>query len=147
MDKMKMLKRWELAIGILTMAAFVILAAGSRQLPVYATLTALAVFLGGIITEIVLDSRKRELAARIQAAMPVITDMATIVSRRVRHSYRMSARGGSVSSTNAWCLTFETSKNGAVELSVPWDVWQHNPDGTRGQLRYKGGQFIRFRKM
>lgn len=147
MEKLKNLKRWEITFGITAAAAFLVLALGSRSLSGYAVISALAVFIASIIAELVIERKKREAAASIQAAMPLITDMATIVSRRVRHTYRMSSRGGHVSSTDAWCLTFETSKNGTVELAVPWDVWEHHPDGTRGQLRFKGSQFIRFTKM
>ena len=103
--------------------------------------------IGGFIGLIVIDSKRKARAAEKQARMPLKTDMVQIVSRRVAHTYRMGSRGGSVSSTDAWCLTFQTSSNGKIELVVPWDVWENNPDGTRGQLRWKGSQFIRFTKM
>lgn len=132
--------------GVMTLAAFAVLAVGAASLPGSAVLIAFAVFLGGFIASLVIDSRRRALASQIQAGKPVVMDMATIVSRRVRHGYRLGSRGGHVSCTDMWCLTFDTAKHGRIELAVPWDVWEHNPDGIRGELRFKGLQFVRFTK-
>lgn len=133
-------------LGIVLVTTFAVLAIGGTTLPTWAAVVALVVFIVGIIGEWVIDSRKRKLAARIQASIPEVREMATIVSRRVRHRYHMGPRGGHVSSTDNWCLSFETTQHGTVELPVPWDVWEKYPDGVRGELRYKGMQFIRFVK-
>ena len=146
MDSMKKLTRWEIIAGILLAASFIILAVGGTSLPCYVSIIALIVLVVCFIAEIVLDSKKRKAAARLQASMPVVTEMATIVSRRVRHTYRASGRGR-VWSYDAWCMTFETTNHGNIELPVPWDVWQQISDGTRGQLKYQGAQFIQFKIM
>ena len=110
-------------------------------------LAGVLVILGGFIGLIVIDGMQKQLDAEKQARMPERNDLAQVVSRRVAHSYRMSSRGSHVSSTDAWCLTFQTAKNGKVELVVPWNVWEKMPDGTRGNLHWKGSQFIRFTKL
>lgn len=146
MDSMKKMRAAAVAAGILTLAAFVVLAAGGTNLPQHVSLIAFVCFLGGMIASLVIDGKRRDLAARIQASKPVATDMATIMSRRVRHGYRLGTRGGHVSCTDMWCLTFDTAKHGQIELAVPYDVWERYSDGVRGELRFKGKQFVRFMK-
>lgn len=146
MDNLKQLKLASVFVALLTAGSFVVLAVGGTTLDDRVTLVAFAIFIAGIVASLILDGKRRRLAAQIQASKPVVVEMATIASRRVRHSYRMGMRGGSVSSTDIWCLTFATSGHGVVELAVPWDVWERYPDGVRGELRYKGQQFIRFMK-
>lgn len=146
MNSMKKMRIAAIIAGVLTLTAFVVLAAGGTKLPKQFTLIAFAIFLGGMIASLVIDKKCRELAARIQAGKPVVTDMATIVSRRVRHGYRLGSRGGHVSCTDLWCLTFDTAMHGRIELAVPWDVWERYSDGVRGELKFKGRQFVHFMK-
>lgn len=145
-NDMKKLNVAGILLGIVVVTAFAVLAIGGSTLPGWAAVTALAVFVAGMFGEWVIDSRKRKLSAQIQASAPEVREMATIVSRRVCHRYHMGPRGGHVSSNDSWCLSFETTQHGTVELPVPWDVWEKYPDGVRGELRYKGTQFIRFVK-
>lgn len=143
---MKKLRIAAVIAGVWTIAAFVALAGGGSNQPGHVSLIAFLAFLAGMIASLVIDRKCRELAAQIQASKPVLTDMATIISRRVRHGYRLGSRGGHVSCTDMWCLTFDTAKNGRLELAVPWDVWERHSDGVRGELKFKGRQFIRFVK-
>ena len=100
----------------------------------------------GMIGSIVIDNKRKELAEELQARMPIIIEQAKITGRRITHTYRPSGKWGGVSSTEACCLTFSTSRHGDVELSVPWDVWKQYPKGTGGQLQYQGARFISFKK-
>lgn len=132
---------------LLILAGFMVASLSRETVSMLVPIAGVLAILGGFIGLIVVDNKRKAYAAQQQASIPLKTDMAQIISRRVAHTYRMGSRGGHVSSTDAWCLTFQTSNNGNVELVVPWDTWEKNPDGTRGQLRWKGSQFVRFTKM
>lgn len=98
--------------------------------------------IAGMIALVCLEGKRREAVAREQQQAPMVTEIATIVSRRVAHSY--TGGRGRFTSHDSWCITFRTAKHGDVELTVDWDTWKRFPDGTRGELRYKGAYFIRF---
>ena len=115
--------------------------AASTVLPILGFLAVV----GGFIAMYVIDRKLSDVLAERQAAVPMTMELAQIVGRRVAHTYRSAGRG-SVSSSDAWCLTFRTSRHGDVELAVPWDVWKENPNGTSGELHYQGRRFISFKK-
>ena len=113
----------------------------SKLLPIVGFL----VVIGGFIGLFVIEEKRNELTIERSVSMPIVMELAQIVGRRVAHTYRSAGRG-SVSSSDAWCLTFRTSRHGDVELAVPWDVWKENPNGTSGELHYQGRRFISFKK-
>ena len=132
--------------GAVMIAAMVVVAVGRDKVPDGVMIGAAVLLIAAMIAGMALESKRREALARQQKDAPVLTDMASIVSRRVAHRYTGGGRGGHFTSHDTWCMTFSTAAHGKVELAVDWDTWQHNPDGTRGELRWKGTQLIRFRK-
>ena len=113
----------------------------SKLLPIVGFL----VVIGGFIGLFVIEEKRNELTIERSVSMPIVMELAQIVGRRVAHTYRSAGRGR-VSSSDAWCLTFRTSRHGDVELAVPWDVWKENPEGTSGELHYQGRRFISFKR-
>ena len=93
---------------------------------------------------VILEERRRGSVAKQQQNLPEVIEPATIVSRRLRSVYQPSGR--TVRSSSVYCLRFETAKHGTLELIVDWQTWRQNPDGTQGQLRFRGDQFLGFKK-
>ena len=145
MNKAKKLRIANFTCVLLILAGLALASVGrdtsSKLLPIVGFL----VVIGGFIGLLVIDEKRKELTIERQVSAPIVMELAQIVGRRVAHTYRSAGRG-SVSSSDAWCLTFRTSRHGDVELAVPWDVWKENPNGTSGELHYQGRRFISFKK-
>lgn len=134
----------QIACVMLFIPALLTAVFGRERLPDGIVLGAGVLMFALFATFVILEERRRVCVAKQQQNLPEVIEPATIVSRRLRPVYQPSGR--TVRSSSVYCLRFETAKHGTLELIVDWQTWRQNPDGTQGQLRFRGDQFLGFKK-
>lgn len=107
-------------------------------LPMLALVIVLAVIDGCI------NKRIRQLELEAHEKLPVMTTKATVLRRRVGYRYRASGKGQVRSGAPMYYVSFDTERQGTMELYVPHDVYLSAKEGKSGSLKYKGDEFISF---
>ncbi len=110
----------------------------------------LPVLLIAIIGTAALDSwlnrRIRKMQEEWQNSLPILTERATVLSRRVAHTYSPRSKGR-VSNRDDWRMTFQTQRSDKMEMIVPHDVYMTVTEGQQGMLKHQGRKFYSFTKV
>lgn len=99
---------------------------------------------GTAILDVWFSRRLNIMQEQWQGSQPILIEKATVLKRRVAHTFRLTRRGGVSSGRDDWCCTFQMERSGEMEMIVPRDVYLAVTEGQQGLLKHQGRKFYSF---